>query len=368
MTAIFLQSGASWWIGTTWMVPFVLVGGLLIVRKVKRFSLVSSYFSISIIVISGVSIFLGNNLLVVIKNLILETPILFFAFVMLPEPQTTPPGKMRQMIYGGLVGFLSRFTPETALLAGNIFSYIISPKEKLLLEFKEKNKIAPDIYDLVFRGKSKMNFLPGQYMEWTYAHKNPDSRGTRRYFTIAASPTEENLRIGVRFSPNGSSFKKALISLKKDDLIVASQLAGEFVLPKDQNKKLIFIAGGIGVTPYRSMIKYLLDTKQRRDIILFYSNKLVSDIVYRDIFDEASQKSGIKTVYTLTDTDNVPQGWQGEIGFMDAKMIAKEVPDFKERIFYISGPHSMVDTFEEVLKEMGISKSKIKTDFFPGYA
>lgn len=356
--AVILQSGASWWVGTPSMTPFVLAGGLLIIRKVRRFSLVSSYFVVFFIVILGFGAFSGSNSLTVAKNLILDSPILFFAFVMLTEPQTTPPGRTWQIIYGGLVGSLFRLTPETALLVGNIFSYMVSPKEKLLLKLKEKIQIAPDIYDFVFHSDKKLIFLPGQFMEWTLGHRYPDSRGTRRYFTIASSPTEGNLRIGIKFYPNGSSYKKALMALDSAQKIVASQLAGDFTLPKDPNKKLCFIAGGIGITPFRSMVKYLLDTNQERDIVLLFSNKLAKDIVYKDIFDKAAKKLGIKTVYVVTD----------EVGYIDEKMIRQEVADFKERIFYISGPHSMVDAFEKVLKEMGISGKQIKVDFFPGYA
>ncbi|MDP3758689.1 MAG: FAD-binding oxidoreductase, partial [Candidatus Daviesbacteria bacterium] len=295
MAAVVLQSGASWWVGTSWMAPFVLTGGLLIIRKVRRFSMISSYFATTLIAILGFSAFSGNNLLTVIKNLVLDSPALFFAFVMLTEPQTTPPGKIWQMVYGGLVGSLFRLTPETALLVGNIFSYIVSPKEKLLLQLKDKIRIAPDIYDFVFHLDKKLIFLPGQFMEWTLGHKNPDTRGTRRYFTIAASPTEGNLRIGVKFLgaaassayPNGSSFKKALANLNPGDSVVASQLSGEFTLPKDLSKKLVFIAGGIGVTPFRSIIKNMIDKNEKRDIVLFYSVKNLADVVYMDIFKEA---------------------------------------------------------------------------------
>ena len=195
-------------------------------------------------------------------------------------------------------------------------------------------------------------------MEWTLPQKNPDSRGSRRYFTLAASPTEGNLRIGVKFYPNGSSFKNKLLSLNTSDLIVASQLSGEFILPKDPQEKLCFIAGGIGITPFRSIIKYLLDTNQKREITLFYSNKTAEDIVYKDIFDRAFQKLGIKTIYVNTD----------KMGYIDETMIRERVSDFKDRTFYLSGPHSMVDAFEKTLKNMGISSSQIKIDFFPGYA
>ncbi len=339
---IIFKFGASWWVGNPYMLIPVLIGGLLVVRKLQRFNLILSFFAIY---------------LILIPSMFLESPILFFAFIMLIEPQTTPPTKKLQIIYGGLVGLGSfYFTPEAALLAGNIFAYIVSPKEKLLLKLKEKIQIAPDIYEFVFGLDKPMPYLAGQYMEWTLQHKNPDSRGSRRYFTIAASPTEENLRIGVKFDPKGSSFKKSLVSLNPGENIVASQLSGEFTLPKDSSKKLAFIAGGIGITPFRAMVQYLLDKKEKRDIIILYSNRTASDIVYKDIFDQSFQKLGIKTVYVNTDT----------MGFIDENMIRKQIGDFKERTFYISGPHSMIDTFENMLKKMGVKQ--IKIDFFPGYA
>lgn len=372
VSAVTLNMGASWWVGSVWMMPAVLIIGLLIIRKIQRPALVFSFLLVALTVILGVSAARGNELKSTIEQVILNTPLLFFAFVMLTEPQTTPPIKILQIIYGGAVGmFLAFATPEVALLLGNVFSYLVSPKEKLILVLKEKTQIAPDVYDFVFSLDKKLAFIPGQYMEWTLSHPNPDNRGNRRYFTIASSPTENNLRIGVKFYPESSSFKKALISLDSTQQIVASQLSGDFTLPKDQKRKLVFIAGGIGITPFRSMVKYLLDINQTRDILLLFSNKSAKDIVYQDIFTKA-QRIGLRTVYLLTDQAQVPVGWQGRVGYrvgyIDAKVIQGEAPDYKDRVFYISGPHSMVDVFEKTLKDMGINGKQIKVDYFPGYA
>ncbi len=357
LTSITINQSASWWVGTAWMTPFVLVGGLVVVRKIRKFSLVLSFLAISLIIILWNISLKEGDILALIQRIILDTPILFFAFIMLTEPQTTPPTKRLQMIYGGLVGLLFTFTPETALLLGNIFSYLVSPKEKLLLHLKQKVQIAKDTYDFIFGPDKKLSFLPGKYMEWTLGHKNPDSRGNRRYFTLAASPTEDNLRIGVKFYPESSSFKKRLLQMRSGEEIIASQLAGDFTLPKDPSKKLGFMAGGIGITPFRSIIKYLVDKGERRDIVLIYSNKTAQDIAYQEVFNQAFQKFGMKTVYVLTEKGSL----------VDEQIIRKEVPDYAERTFYISGPHSMITAFEKTLKEMGVSGNQIKVDFFPGY-
>lgn len=372
-----LNRSATWWIGTSVMMPLVLTGGLLIVRKVRRFDMVFYFLIISLSTILVLSTLKGSNPLLTLKKTIFDSPILFFAFIMLTEPLTTPPKKSLQIIYGSIVGFLFApqlniggyfTTPEIALVLGNIFSYFVSPKSKLLLSLTEKIKIAPGIYDFVFTSNDKLAFIPGQYLEWTLGYPNPDSRGNRRFFTIASSPTENNYRLGIKFYPKPSKFKENLLNIPKNTQILAGQLGGEFTLPEDPNKKLVFIAGGIGITPFRSIVKYLLDSKEKRDIFLFYSNKLASEIVYGDIFNKAYAQFGMKTVYTLTDLGQIPQNWQGKSGFVTAEMIKQEAPDFLKRTFYLSGPHAMVVAFEKTLSQMGIPKSQIKVDYFPGYA
>lgn len=375
ITSFAIGQSASWWVGTLPMLPFVLLGAF-IVRKIRRFDLFF-YFILVVISTIGVSVVLkGGDVATTLKNALLFSPILFFAFVMLTEPLTTPPTKTLQSVYGALVGLLFApqvhlgsfyTTPEIALVAGNIFSYLVSPKERLILKLKEKVRLADDIWDFVFAGSGrKPAFLPGQYLEWTLGHDEVDSRGNRRYFTIASSPTEENIQLGVKFYYPPSSFKKTLVGFSVGDEIAASQLSGDFTMPKDKSAKLVFMAGGIGITPFRSMVKYMLDKNERRDVVIFYSNRRAEEVVYRDVLDEASQKLGIRTIYTLTDA-GVPEGWRGKTGYVDSKMIMEGVPDWRTRTFYISGSHSMVVAFEKTLLGMGVSARKIKTDFFPGF-
>ncbi len=233
-----------------------------------------------------------------------------------------------------------------------------------MLSLKEKITYGLDNVDFVFPLAQKISFLPGQYMEWTLPHSNPDSRGNRRYFTIASSPTENSLHLGIKFYGNGSSYKKSMLQMSQGSKIVGAQLFGDFTLPKNVNEKLVFVAGGVGITPYRSIIKYLLDKNEKRDIILLYSNKIESEIMYQDIFEQAEEKINLKTIYTLTEESSA--SWKGKRGRIDDKMI-EEIPDWKERTFYLSGPHPMIVGFEQTLKNLGISSDKIKIDFFPGY-
>lgn len=373
LTGTFANRPADWWVGTLAMVPVVTAVGLLIVRKTRREDMVFALFCVVVataLVLSAGGI---SGAASTLEKLFMSSSLLFFAFVMFTEPLTMPPTTGLQLGFAALVGVLFvpqthlgslYFTPEMALLAGNVFAYFVSPKDKLIFKVEKKIKTAPDTYDFVFPLKKKLAFRPGQYMEWTLPHNHVDGRGNRRYFTIASSPTEDTVRLGIKFYEPASSFKRALLD-GTGRLIVGSQQAGSFTLPKDTEKKLVFLAGGIGVTPYRSMLKYLIDTGEKRDITVFYSNRRPEEVVYRDVLDEAANKIGIRVIYTLTDKDHVPAHWKGETGRVNSEMIKKHVPDYEERIYFLSGPHVMVSGFETVLKQMGVNQ--IKTDFFPGF-
>lgn len=375
ITAATMGQAASWWIGTISMLPFVVIGGILMIRKIHRFDLVISFMVFA----SATSILLlisKTSPLLTVERIFSGTSLVFFAAVMLTEPLTTPPTRALRIAYGALVGILFtpgmsigslHFTPELALLAGNIFSYLVSPKGKRILTLINKTETANGTWHFFFKPNKPFSFKPGQYVEWTLGYPHPDTRGNRRYFTLASSPTENAVQLGVRCYPKCSSYKQALINLKPGETIITSQLSGDFTLPTNTKQKLAFIAGGIGITPFRSMMKYLSDTGEKRDVTLFYSNKTEGEIAYREVFDESEKKIGAKVVYNLSDTANIPAHWKGEHGSLTGEMIARHCPDYKERMFYISGPNGMVVAFKKTLAAMGVPHSHIRVDFFPGF-
>ena len=161
-----------------------------------------------------------------------------------------------------------------------------------------------------------------------------------------------------------SAFKRALGEMEPGDTIYAAQAAGNFTLPADRDRKLAFLAGGIGITPFRSMIQYLLDRNEARPIVVLYGAETRDDIAYRDVLDDAERQLGIRTFYAVARSpgrDQYP-------GFIDARMVRAAVPDYRERTFYISGPQAMVKALRRTLERMGVHRSHIKVDFFPGFA
>lgn len=373
MGALLLGELASWWVASTLTIlPIIIVGGLLVVRKMRRFDLVLTFMFVALATI--VLTAQGSLPSTVITQTFLHSTFFFLAFVMLTEPLTMPPSRWLRIAYAAIVGILFAphihfgsyyVTPEVALLVGNLFAYLVSPKGRFMLTLVEKKQIAANTYEFAFAPDRPIVFRAGQYMEWTLDVNDADNRGNRRYFTIASSPTEQMVRLGVKSYAPASAFKKTLQHTEERSVLTAAQVSGDFVLPKDKNRKLVCIAGGIGVTPFRSMAQYLIDTKEHRTITLFYSNTTLSEIAYKDIFDAARKEIGMKTIYALT---NEPASIPGtHTGPIDAELIRREVPDYQECMFFISGPHGMVEAFKATLASMGVSRLNIRTDYFPGF-
>ena len=361
LTAFTIGHSASWWVGTLPMLPLVAVGGLLIVRKIQRFDAVWSFLIVALAGIFATSIS-RHDPADLLRRIFADTPIVFFATIMLIEPLTLPSRRGLRLAYGALVGAIfapaihigSIYTsPELSLLTANLIFYLIEPKGNFLLTLTAIEPVGTDTYDFVFRTAFPLPFRAGQYLECTLPHPQTDSRGNRRYFTIASAPSEAQVRLGVKFYDQPSSFKRRLLKLPLGTQMLGGHPVGDFTLPKDPGRKLAFIAGGIGITPFRSMIRHLLDQQQPRDIALFYSNRPETSPAYADWLRQAQDQLPLRVVFT---------------DLITPEMIQSQTPDYLERTFYLSGPRSLVTAFERTLKSMGIKRRHIKIDFFPGYA
>jgi len=368
------EETASWWVGNVWLLPLVIVGGFLIVRKLRRTEMVLTFLATAFVATVTVNALAGNDVVASVRNLALHSSLFFLGTIMLTEPLTLPPTRTSRSWYAVLIGalfppqvhiFSLYMTPEFALVLGNTFSYLVSPKTRLLPVLREKLSLTPRIVDFVFESSQAFPYRAGQYVEVTLGVPHNDSRGNRRYLTLASSPTEDNLRFGVKFYEHGSSFKRILAGLDDNEPVSISPPAGDFTLPYDTKDKLAFIAIGIGVTPFRSMVKYLLDRDEHRDVALIYSETKPTDFVYTDIFEAARRRLGLKTIYTAQQAGT---SWHGERGYITDDMVTRRVPDYAERLFYISGPQPSVVAISDELRRLGVPRRRIKTDYFSGYS
>lgn len=223
------------------------------------------------------------------------------------------------------------------------------------LTLVKKIQQEPNVISLLFKTDELFIWKPGQYLRYTLSHSNADNRGDRRYFTISTTPHEKMIGLTTRFaSEKSSSFKETLHNLRIGDIVEAAGPDGDFVVDKP-NEKYIFIAGGVGITPYRPILLDLAHKSLPMNVTLFYANKTNNFIFKKELESLVKDHRNFKIYYFVT-----PRR-------IEEQTIRRRVFDLTEPTFCISGPAPMVFSFEEMLQKMGVAGDKIKTDDFPGY-
>jgi ferredoxin-NADP reductase len=231
---------------------------------------------------------------------------------------------------------------------------------RLDLEVIENKFECKDAITVRFAKPDGFNYIAGQYL--TYQLPVQDPKGSTRQFTLASSPTEDFLQLTTKLSD--SAFKQALEKMGRGAKIKAVGPQGEFVLEDAPHH--VMIAGGIGITPFRSMIKFAVDTELDVNIKLLYSNRVPEEIAFRDELDKwqfLNQK--LRVVHTVTRPEESKYPWSGRPGRVDAELIKENMAD--GCVFYVCGPQGMVAAMTDLLKEMGISEDRIKKEEFTGY-
>lgn len=227
--------------------------------------------------------------------------------------------------------------------------------------FKGSEDTAHNIRTFRFKPEVPVRYTAGQFTEIHIPHANPDDRGIKRWFTLSSSPTEELLSITTKFaSHQGSTFKRALSQLKPGTQLKLADPMGDFVLPKDKTIPLVFVAGGMGITPMRSMVKYLHDTQEQRDIHLIYAVTEEDELAFVPLFK----------AYNLKFTPVVktpPPDYSGQTGSLSVDRILELAPDNGRSLIYLSGPEPMIEAFFKEFPSKGVSADRLVTDYFPGY-
>ncbi len=237
--------------------------------------------------------------------------------------------------------------------------------QKLELTYIKKEKVSRDTYSFYFdRNKMNFNFLPGQYLKIFLKIDSPDDRGSSRYFTISSSPTDKDfLVITTRIVK--SSFKLKLNTLKTGKKIRAFGPIGYFDFDAKSTKEQIFLAGGVGMTPAHSIIKFTESKKEKTKILLIVSFQKLSDIIfYNELKEIEARNKNIKIVYTIT-KDKKIEGF--ERGHIDEKLIRKYSLDFKKAKYFLVGSESFEFKMVDLVTKMGIPEENIFKENFPGY-
>lgn len=201
---------------------------------------------------------------------------------------------------------------------------------------------AGDAFSIILEKPDNFHFYPGQYLDYEI--------GDTRSFTISASPTENFLMLTTK--KTRSEFKKTLFKLKPDETISASSPIGTFIL--DESSPAVFIAGGVGITPFRSMIKYALDQKLNMPISLIYTNSDENFIFKDELNGWQKLMPHLKIIFhNSAESDRLQT--------LDTSYLLHNT------IYYLSGPPKFVDHIQKILLDMKIDETSIRSDYFDGY-
>lgn len=218
------------------------------------------------------------------------------------------------------------------------------------LKLIDKKRQAGDVISFIFDPQQKLIWIPGQFLIYSLPHKKEDVRGIQRFFTISSAPYEKLVMLSTKISKNSSTFKKSLNSIKIGDEISAKGPDGDFVIDNPKRNH-IFIAGGIGITPFRSIILDLAHKNKPLNFTLIYSNKS-AQFPFEEELNNAMKKFPHSQILK-------------KIGMININDLSKLD---KDSIFYVSGPDAMVDAMSKILLvDMAIDEENIVQDYFSGY-
>jgi glycine betaine catabolism B len=205
-----------------------------------------------------------------------------------------------------------------------------------------------------------LDFKAGQFL----LIRLGDDLQLKRYLSISSSPTEKcYLEFTKKLTE--SDFSKRLDNLKAGDQVTIQYPFGKFVL-EESFPKIAFLSGGIGITPIRSICKYVVDKNLGTDIVLVYANRSVRDVVFKEDFDALMKNyPALRVAHVLCETE---PGFICTLGRINAGVIKHEIPDYPERKFYLCGPPQMVEAMSKILtQELGLASQMIVMENFQGY-
>lgn len=226
------------------------------------------------------------------------------------------------------------------------------------LPLKEKKTIAKDTMSFMFDlAGQEFKFHPGQFVDITIEKpKYEDDKGNTRAFSIASSPLDEFLMVATRLTD--SSMKKSLSELEIGSLVHIDGPLGSFRFHTDESIPAVIITGGIGITPFRSVIKDATERNSNQKITMIYSNRTQEDAVFVGDLEEWQAYNTNFEFFTR---------WTSEDGHVNEQFLKKHIKNLAKPIFYVAGSPGMVAGTTKLLIESGVQEDKIKFEEFAGY-
>jgi ferredoxin-NADP reductase len=232
---------------------------------------------------------------------------------------------------------------------------------------KEKKYVAEGTMAFYLQKPEGFRFEAGQYVDVTLiGPSETDAEGNIRSLSIASAPADEHLLVTTRM--RDTAFKRVLRTIAFDTEIQLDGPLGGFTLHKNPSKAAVFLAGGIGITPFFSIIRHAEREKLPHKLYLFYSNRRPEDTAFmKDLLDSEKENPNFRFIPSMTEMNKSTQSWSGEAGFIDGEMLAKYLPTLQGPIYYVAGPPAMVTAMRKTLTAAGVDEDDVRVEEFAGY-
>ncbi len=236
-----------------------------------------------------------------------------------------------------------------------------------MTKLKNRKEVAERTMAFQFEKPGDWNFKAGQFIDITLPNPpETDAEGNTRGFSIASAPEEDFLMVTTRL--RDTAFKRSLKTVPLGTEVKVEGPFGNLILHNNTSRPCVLLAGGIGITPFRSIVVRAAKEKLAHHIFLFYSNRRPEDAAFLEEL-QALQKENpnFRLIATMTDMDKSHQPWQGEKGLINQEMLSKNLKGVENAIYYIAGPAAMVNGIHSTLNAAGIDDDDIRTEEFTGY-
>lgn len=235
------------------------------------------------------------------------------------------------------------------------------------IELIRHETVAEDTMRFHFVKPAGFDFVPGQFVELALIDPpETDAEGNSRAFSLVSAPSEPEISITTRM--RDTAFKRVLKKLPPGAKLLVDGPMGDFTLHRNGTKSAVFLAGGIGITPFHSIIKNAAEKNLPHKLVLFYSNRRPEDTAFfSELQGIAAKHKNFQMVATMTEMEKSSKPWSGERGFIDAAMLKRHLPSLDGPIFYVAGPPAMVTAMRAMLEKAQVDPDAVRSEEFGGY-
>lgn len=236
-----------------------------------------------------------------------------------------------------------------------------------LMKLTSRREVAEQTMAFRFEKPASFTFTPGQYIEVTLLNPpESDAEGDSRVFSIASAPEEDFIMVATRL--RDTAFKRALRNLPLGTEVKVEGPFGDLKLHNDKSRAAVVLTGGIGITPFRSILLSAAKEKPSLPIFLFYANRRPEDAAFlNELQDTEKANPNHKLIASMSQMEHSQRSWQGETGAINMQMLAKYLKDIMAPIYYITGPPAMVKAMHAMLNNAGVDEDNIRIEEFAGY-